>query len=95
MKIRIALAQCNTKLGDVAANLKQHMTIIENAKVQDADLVIFPELSLTGYALQDLAVASALRPHQDDPVFNELLTASQDIDLMVGFGFPLPHPGAD
>jgi len=85
MKIRIALAQCNTKLGDVAANLKQHMTIIENAKVQDADLVIFPELSLTGYALQDLAVASALRPHQDDPVFNELLTASQDIDLMVGF----------
>ncbi len=85
MKIRIALAQCNTKLGDVAANLKQHMTIIENAKAQDADLVIFPELSLTGYALQDLAVASALRPHQDDPVFNELLTASQDIDLMVGF----------
>ena len=85
MKIRIALAQCNTKLGDVAANLKQHMTIIENAKAQDADLVIFPELSLTGYALQDLAVASALRPHQEDPVFNDLLKASQDIDLMVGF----------
>jgi len=85
MKIRIALAQCNTKLGDVAANLKQHMTIIENAKAQDADLVIFPELSLTGYALQDLAVASALQPHQEDPVFNDLLKASQDIDLMVGF----------
>ena len=85
MKIRIALAQCNTKLGDVPANLKQHITIIEDAKAQDADIVIFPELSLTGYALQDLAVASALRPHQDDPVFNELLTASQDIDLMVGF----------
>ena len=61
------------------------MTIIENAKAQDADLVIFPELSLTGYALQDLAVASALRPHQEDPVFNDLLKASQDIDLMVGF----------
>ena len=85
MKIRIALAQCNTKLGDVPANLKQYITIIEDAKAQEADLIIFPELSLTGYALQDLAVASALRPHQDDPVFNELLTASQDIDLMVGF----------
>jgi len=85
MKIRIALAQCNTKLGDVLANLKRHITIIEDAKAQDADIVIFPELSLTGYALQDLAVSSALRPHQDDPVFNELLTASQDIDLMVGF----------
>ena len=85
MKIKIALAQCNTKLGDVPANLKRHITIIEDAKAQNADIVIFPELSLTGYALQDLAVASALRPHQDDPVFNELLTASQDIDLMVGF----------
>ncbi|MEA3327299.1 MAG: nitrilase-related carbon-nitrogen hydrolase [Chloroflexota bacterium] len=85
MKIRIALAQCSTKLSDVAANLQQHMTIIENAKAQDANLVIFPELSLTGYALQDLAVASALRPYQDDPVFNDLLTASRDIDLMVGF----------
>ena len=85
MKIKIALAQCNTKLGDVPANLKRHITIIEDSKAQNADIVIFPELSLTGYALQDLAVSSALRPHQDDPVFNDLLTASMDIDLMVGF----------
>lgn len=85
MKIRIALAQCNTKLGDVPANLQQHIQTIEKARDKDADLVIFPELSLTGYALQDLAVASALQPHADDPVFNDLLKASQDIDLMVGF----------
>lgn len=85
MKIRIALAQCNTKLGDVHANLQQHIQIIEKARNKDADLIIFPELSLTGYALQDLAADSALRPHQDDPVFNDLLKASQDIDLMVGF----------
>jgi len=85
MKIRIALAQCNTKLGDVSANLQQHIQIIGQARDQDADLVIFPELSLTGYALQDLAVATALQPHADDLVFNDLLKASQDIDLMVGF----------
>jgi len=85
MKIKIALAQINTKLGDVKANLEKHMGQIEAAKENGADLLIFPELSLTGYALQDLAVASALRPHQEDPVFNDLLHASQDIDLMVGF----------
>ena len=85
MKIRIALAQCNTKLGDVPANLQQHIQIIGQARDQNADLVIFPELSLTGYALQDLAVATALQPHTDDPVFNDLLKASLDIDLMVGF----------
>jgi len=85
MKIKIALAQFNTRLGDVKANLEKHMERIDAARKQGADLIIFPELSLTGYALQDLAVTSALRPHQEDPVYNELLHASKDIDLMVGF----------
>jgi predicted amidohydrolase len=85
MKINIGLAQFNTRLGDIPANLDKHLALIEQAKSQDADLLIFPELSLTGYALQDLAYDSALRPHQEDPVFNELLSASQDIDLMVSF----------
>jgi len=85
MKIKIALAQFHTKLGDVNVNLEKHMEQIQAAKKEGADLLIFPELSLTGYALQDLAVASALRPHQEDPVFNDLLHASEDIDLMVGF----------
>ncbi len=85
MKIKIALAQFNTSLGDVKANLEKHMERIDAARKQGADLIIFPELSLTGYALQDLAVTSALRPHQEDPVYNELLHASKDIDLMVGF----------
>ncbi len=48
-------------------------------------MIIFPELSLTGYVLQDLAVTTAIQPDQNDPVFNTLLDASKDIDLMVGF----------
>lgn len=85
MKIKLALAQFNTQLGNVPANLEKHLDLIDQATAQEADLLIFPELSLTGYALQDLAVASACRPHQDDPVFNVLLDASQKLDLMVGF----------
>lgn len=85
MKIKIGLAQFNTKLGDVQANLDKHLVLIEQAQAEGADLLIFPELSLTGYALQDLAAESALRPHQDDPIFEVLLKASQKVDLMVGF----------
>lgn len=85
MKIKIALAQFNSRLGDVKANLETHLEMIKDARQGGADLIIFPELSLTGYALQDLAVNVALRPHQEDPVFNELIDASKDIDLMVGF----------
>ena len=85
MKIKIALAQFNTKLGEVQANLATHLELIAEAKQKGADLLIFPELSLTGYVLQDLAVTTAIQPDQDDPVFNTLLDASRDIDLMIGF----------
>jgi NAD+ synthase (glutamine-hydrolysing) len=85
MKLNLALAQINTRLGDIDANLAKHLELIQEARARDADLLIFPELSLTGYVLQDLATAVAHRPTSDDPVFRPLLKASQDIDLVVGF----------
>jgi predicted amidohydrolase len=85
MKITIALAQLNTRLGDVQANLHRHLDLARQARQEGADLVIFPELSLTGYGLQDLAPTVAIRPTADDPVFSQLLEASRAIDMMVGF----------
>ncbi len=85
MKLTLGLAQINTHLGDVAANLEKHLALIQEAQTAGADLLIFPELSLTGYVLQDLASAVALRPTSDNPIFKHLLQASQAIDLVVGF----------
>ncbi len=83
--IRLAIAQIGAVLGDVEANLEKHMARIDEAVQAKADLVVFPELSLTGYALQDLTAAVARRPNADDPVFQKLLQASQRTDLLVGF----------
>jgi NAD+ synthase (glutamine-hydrolysing) len=85
MKLNIALAQINTHLGDVQANLQKHLEWIREARGRGADLLIFPELSLTGYVLQDLAPTIAYHPEPDDPIFKPLLEASRDLDLMVGF----------
>lgn len=85
MKLTLALAQIATKLGDVQSNLEKHLDFIQQAKSQNADLVVFPELSLTGYLLQDIAPTVAHRPDDDDPVFKPLLKASNDLDLVVGF----------
>jgi predicted amidohydrolase len=85
MKINLALAQINTRLGDVQANLEKHLSLAQEARRAGADLLVFPELSLTGYVLQDLASAVAHRPAEDDPVFRPLLEVSRDIDLVVGF----------
>ena len=85
MKLKLALAQIATKLGDVESNLEKHLDYIQQAKSQKADLIVFPELSLTGYVLQDLVATVAHRPTEDDPVFKHLLKASHDLDLVVGF----------
>ncbi len=85
MKLCLALAQISTRLGDVEANLEKHLHYISEAQKQKADLLVFPELSLTGYVLQDLVASVAHQPREDDPVFRHLLKASQKLDLVVGF----------
>ncbi len=85
MHLNLALAQLATRLGDVQANLDKHLDFIEQAKSQQADLIMFPELSLTGYVLQDLVPTVAHRATEEDPIFERLLKASRDIDIMVGF----------
>ena len=80
MKVKLALAQINTKLGVIESNLKKHLKLIDQAVEEKSDLILFPELSLTGYVLQDLTPTVAMRPIKSDPVFSQLLEASKDID---------------
>jgi predicted amidohydrolase len=83
MKLNLALAQINTKLGVLTDNLEKHLDFAQQA--QGADLIVFPELSLTGYVLQDLVPTMVLKPSMQDPVFGQLLKASKKIDMIVGF----------
>lgn len=85
MKLKVGLAQITPKLGDVAANLALHLKTIEEAAEAGVELLIFPELSLTGYRLRDLTFSVALQPTYKDPVFAQLLDASRDMDIVVGF----------
>jgi len=73
MKLSLALAQIDTVLGNVEANLEKHLVYIKNARQQGADLLVFPELSLTGYVLQDITPTVALKPQKTDAVFKVLL----------------------
>jgi predicted amidohydrolase len=85
MKLNLAIAQINTHLGDPQANLAKHLDWIAQARQAGVDLLVFPELSLTGYCLQDLASVVSHHPSEEDVIFRPLLQASRDIDLVVGF----------
>ena len=72
--LRIALAQIAPRLGDLDANLEQHRDLVRDARAGGAGLVVFPELGLTGYLLQDLAAEVAMR--LDDPRLATLVAAT-------------------
>jgi predicted amidohydrolase len=72
--LRIALAQTAPRLGLLDENLASHHALIGQARAGGAGLVVFPELGLTGYLLQDLAAEVAMR--LDDPRLLELAAAT-------------------
>ena len=78
----IGIAQISPRLGDVSANLDIHEQAITKAKSQGVDLLIFPELSLTGYHLRDMVATVALR--QDAPEINRLKALSQSVSCVAG-----------
>lgn len=85
MRLNVGLAQIYPKLGDLMVNLEKHLAYIEQAAQQKVDLLVFPELSLTGYQVQDLVPEVATRPRGDDPIFAPLLHASTHMDIVFGF----------
>lgn len=85
MPFTIGLAQIAPRLGDVAANLDLHYDMVEQAAEQGVDLLVFPELALTGYQLGERAPDVAIRATDDDPIFAQLRGMSRRLDLVTSF----------
>jgi len=79
----VGLAQTDVRLGSFEANIQLHLEWIERAHQQGVDLLIFPELSLTGYRLLHLTGRMALQP-ESSPILEPLLEASRKISLVIG-----------
>ncbi|RXJ72722.1 hypothetical protein CS022_13890 [Veronia nyctiphanis] len=61
--LTVGLVQSQVYKGDVEKNLDTHIEHIQNAALKGADLVMFPELSLTGYELNFLATLAMDSSH--------------------------------
>ncbi|MGQ9672926.1 MAG: nitrilase-related carbon-nitrogen hydrolase [Candidatus Aminicenantales bacterium] len=82
--MKIAIAQIAPCLGDLARNFDLHHQFIAKARKNRADLIVFPELSLTGYTLMDMVPEVALKPAQSG-LFRRLLSLSREINIVFGF----------
>jgi NAD+ synthase (glutamine-hydrolysing) len=82
--IRVALAQINPTVGDLAGNTDLVLDHIGRARATGADLVAFPELVLTGYPPEDLL----LKPHfvrQNLKALDRVIGAAKDLIVIAGF----------
>ncbi len=82
MDCRLVVAQTNPTLGDLEKNLEDHLQRID-AAIGAADLILFPELSLTGYFLRDQVEELALST--EDTLLRPLLERSKRISIAFGF----------
>jgi len=82
-RVRIALAQLAPALGALEDNLERHRVALGEARDGGANLIVFPELGLTGYLLQDLAAEVAMR--LDDPRLGALVAETRGVSAVISF----------
>jgi predicted amidohydrolase len=80
---RLAVAQIAPTLGDLEKNLTLHEKMAQQAIEQSANLLVFPELSLTGYFLKDQVPSVALRA--DSPLLQRFRELSLRVAMVLGF----------
>ncbi|GAA0447742.1 carbon-nitrogen hydrolase [Lentibacillus halophilus] len=85
-KINVTLAQMTPKLKDKSYNLSQIKNAMEEANKNQSDLIVFPELFLTGYSVGDKLNEQAEKV--DGPSINEIKKLCKSLSLYTVFGFP-------
>ncbi|HZJ57571.1 MAG TPA: nitrilase-related carbon-nitrogen hydrolase, partial [Clostridia bacterium] len=90
--MKIAVAQYNPKVGDLEGNASKIIDFIAGAKEQKCDLVIFPELSITGYPPRDLLLRSAFLK-ACDRALHRIIGYTGEIGVIVGTVMAGPRDG--
>lgn len=85
--MKIALAQINTRVGDLDSNLAKVHRMLDDARSAHADLVVFPELTLVGYPPEDLVEKKAF-VQKNLETLDQAARATRGITAMIGFVEP-------
>ncbi|MEE4349831.1 MAG: carbon-nitrogen hydrolase family protein [Pacificimonas sp.] len=86
----LAAAQFRSKAGDVASNIDRHLQFADEANRHGADIIVFPELSLSGY---EPTLAEGLETTADDTRFEPLKRHAQALTMTICAGMPLMTSG--
>ena len=85
MKLRVALAQINPTVGDLAGNAGLIAESVKSAQAQGANLIVFPEMIVTGYPVEDLALRPSFQAASIKAVEEIAAGITGDIVAVVGY----------
>ena len=85
MKLRVALAQINPTVGDLAGNAGLIADSVKSAQAQGANLIVFPEMIVTGYPVEDLALRPSFQAASIRAVQEIAASITGDIVAVVGY----------
>ena len=85
MKLRVALAQINPTVGDFAGNAALIQEAITSAQKQSAEIIVFPEMIVTGYPVEDLALRPSFQAASIAAVEKIAASISGEIVAVVGY----------
>ena len=85
MKLRVALAQINPTVGDLAGNADLIAQSVQNAQAQGANLIVFPEMIVTGYPVEDLALRPSFQAASIRAIEEIAAGIKGDIVAVVGY----------
>ena len=90
--MNVCMAQINTLVGDIAGNTQRVLEVSAAQKAAGAHVVVFPELTLTGYPPEDLLLRGDLLDRTEAAL--AMLYAELPADLTVVVGYPRGRDGA-
>ena len=85
MKLRVALAQINPNVGDLAGNARLIAQSVQSAQAQGANLIVFPEMIVTGYPVEDLALRPSFQAASIRAIEEIAAGIKGDIVAVVGY----------
>ena len=85
MKLRVALSQINPIVGDFKGNARLIVESVKSAQLQGADLIVFPEMIVTGYPVEDLALRQSFQRASMRWVQEIASSIKGDIVAIVGY----------
>ncbi len=85
--LRVALASPSLKVADTLYNTKEIISVLKEADKKDVRLLVFPELTITGYTCQDLFLQDSILK-ASVKALEEIADESKNLDLMAIVGLP-------